>query len=40
MVAETHLKEDLIYPLFIVDGSQQKIPIESMPNCYGGLWTY
>ena len=35
MVAETHLKkEDLIYPLFIVDGSQQKIPIESMPNCY------
>ena len=35
MVAETHLKkEDLIYPLFIVDGTNKKISIDSMPNCY------
>ena len=35
MVAETHLKkEDLIYPLFIVDGTNKKISINSMPNCY------
>jgi porphobilinogen synthase len=35
MVAETHLKkEDLIYPLFIIDGVNQKKSINSMPNCY------
>ncbi len=35
MVAETNLKiEDLIYPLFIVDGSNKKLPISSMPNCF------
>ena len=35
MVAETHLKkEDLIYPLFIIDGVNQKKSIHSMPNCY------
>jgi porphobilinogen synthase len=35
MVAETNLKiESLIYPLFIVDGKNIKIPINSMPNCF------
>jgi porphobilinogen synthase len=35
MVAETHLKkEDLIYPLFLIDGVNQKKSIHSMPNCY------
>ena len=35
MVAETNLKiGDLIYPLFIVDGSNKKLPISSMPNCF------
>jgi porphobilinogen synthase len=35
MVAETHLKkEDLIYPLFIIDGVNKKKSIHSMPNCY------
>ena len=38
MVAETNLnKQDLIYPLFIVDGINKKIPIKSMPNCF--RWT-
>ena len=35
MIAETQLhKNDLIYPLFIVDGNNIKSPIESMPNCF------
>ena len=35
MVAETNLKiESLIYPLFIVNGKNMKIPINSMPNCF------
>ena len=35
MVAETNLNiESLIYPLFIVDGKNMKIPINSMPNCF------
>ena len=35
MVAETNLKiESLIYPLFIVDGKNIKVPINSMPNCF------
>ena len=35
MIAETQVqKSDLIYPLFIVDGNNNKLPIESMPNCY------
>jgi len=35
MVSETNLKiESLIYPLFIVDGENMKIPINSMPNCF------
>ena len=35
MVAETNLKkQDLIYPLFIVDGVNKKLPIKSMPNCF------
>jgi porphobilinogen synthase len=33
MVRETHLSVDnLIYPLFLVDGSGKKIPVESMPG--------
>ena len=35
MIAETQLhKNDLIYPLFVVDGKNFKSPIESMPNCF------
>ena len=35
MIAETNVTvNQLIYPLFIVDGSNVKISIESMPNCY------
>ena len=38
MVAETNLKiEDLIYPLFLFDGKNQKKAIDSMPNCF--RWT-
>ena len=38
MVAETNLnKQDLIYPIFIVDGVNKKLPIKSMPNCF--RWT-
>ena len=35
LIAETHIKtSDLIYPLFIIDGINKKIPIDSMPNCF------
>lgn len=35
MVRETHLRVDkLIYPLFIVEGSGKKLPINSMPGIY------
>ena len=35
MVAETNLKiEDLIYPMFLVDGKNQKKSIDSMPQCF------
>lgn len=35
MIRETHLTKDkLIYPLFLVDGKNQKIEIPSMPNIY------
>ena len=38
MVAETNLKtEDLVYPLFLIDGKNQKNTINSMPNCF--RWT-
>ena len=38
MVAETNIKkQDLIYPLFIVDGLNKKLSIKSMPNCF--RWT-
>jgi len=38
MIAETSLSvNNLIYPLFIIDGKNQKIDIESMPNCF--RWT-
>ena len=38
MIAETSLSvNNLIYPLFIIDGKNQKIAIESMPNCF--RWT-
>jgi len=38
MLAETSLSvNNLIYPLFIIDGKNQKIDIESMPNCF--RWT-
>ena len=35
MIAETKVSvNQLIYPLFIVDGKNKKIEVESMPNCY------
>ncbi len=35
MVRETYLrKEDLIYPLFVVEGEEKKNPISSMPGIY------
>ena len=35
LIAETSLqKNDLIYPLFLVNGGNIKTEIESMPNCY------
>ncbi len=35
MVRETHLGPyDLIWPLFVIDGKNEKVPIESMPDCY------
>ncbi|HEY9712455.1 MAG TPA: hypothetical protein V6C72_03235, partial [Chroococcales cyanobacterium] len=35
MVRETHLRvEQLIYPLFIVEGSKTKTPISSMPGIH------
>ena len=35
LIAETSLqKNDLIYPLFLVNGGNKKTEIESMPNCY------
>ena len=38
MISETSLSlNNLIYPLFIIDGKNQKIEIESMPNCF--RWT-
>ncbi|MAF91022.1 MAG: porphobilinogen synthase [Bdellovibrionaceae bacterium] len=33
LVAETHLnKEDFIYPVFVVEGTKQEIPVKSMPG--------
>lgn len=35
LVRETRLQpSDLILPLFVVEGSEQRIPIESMPDCF------
>ena len=35
LVRETELRpSDLILPLFVIDGSQQQVPIESMPDCF------
>lgn len=35
MVRETHLLvEDLIYPLFVMEGEDQQVEIESMPGCF------
>lgn len=35
MVRETHLTiQDLIYPLFVMEGEQQKVEVSSMPGCY------
>ncbi|MCL1469079.1 porphobilinogen synthase [Argonema antarcticum] len=35
MVRETHLTvNDLIYPLFVMEGEGQKVEIASMPGCY------
>ena len=33
LVRETRLStDDLIYPMFVVDGSKQRIPVDSMPG--------
>jgi porphobilinogen synthase len=38
MIAETNIESSsLIYPLFLVDGQNKKLSINSMPNCY--RWT-
>ncbi len=35
MVQETTLTvDDLIYPMFVMEGEQQKVEIASMPGCY------
>ncbi|MGV0026907.1 porphobilinogen synthase [Phormidesmis priestleyi] len=35
MVQENHLRvEDLIYPLFVMEGEGQKVEVASMPGCY------
>jgi len=35
MVRETHLRpDDLIWPLFVVDGKGERVPIEAMPDCF------
>ena len=35
LIAETSLqKNNLIYPLFLVNGENIKTEIDSMPNCY------
>ena len=35
LVREAHLRPDnLIWPLFVIDGSAQKVPIDSMPDCF------
>ena len=35
LVREAHLRPDnLIWPLFVIDGSDQKVPIDSMPDCF------
>lgn len=35
MVRETHvMKEDLVYPVFIKEGENEKIPVDSMPGIY------
>lgn len=35
MVQETHLRvEDLIYPLFVMEGEDQQVEVGSMPGCY------
>lgn len=35
MVRENALTvDDLIYPMFVMSGSQQKVEISSMPGCY------
>jgi porphobilinogen synthase len=35
LVQETHLRvEDLIYPLFVMEGEGQKVEVASMPGCY------
>jgi porphobilinogen synthase len=35
LVQETHLRvQDLIYPLFVMEGENQRQAVESMPGCY------
>ncbi|MDJ0775678.1 MAG: porphobilinogen synthase, partial [Mastigocoleus sp. MO_167.B18] len=35
MVQETQLTvDDLIYPMFVMEGEDQKVEISSMPGCY------
>ncbi|MEN9212402.1 MAG: porphobilinogen synthase, partial [Thermostichus sp. DG02_4_bins_136] len=35
LVQETHLRvQDLIYPLFVMEGENQQQEVESMPGCY------
>ncbi|MDD1438717.1 porphobilinogen synthase, partial [Dolichospermum sp. ST_sed10] len=35
MVRETTLSvDDLIYPMFVIEGEEEKVEIASMPGCY------
>ena len=35
MVQETHVKtDDLIFPLFLIEGSNKKVEVNSMPGMY------
>ena len=39
LVRETKLDvDDFIYPIFLVDGEDQKQPVESMPGSIDFLW--
>ena len=41
MVEETTVTtNDLIYPLFLLDGSSQKVEVNSMPGYFQTVWRF